>query len=383
MKYIYYLFLGILFTSCSTNQSLFFGKNRKIIKAIEQNPIFQDHFTGFVLFDPIKKQKLIDMNGDKYFTPASNTKIFTFYTALNILGDSIPVLNYQMQDSLFVFQGTGNPLFLNPKYSDTTAFSILRDSSKILTYNSDNNHNPKYGSGWAWDDAPYDYQAEITPFPIYGNLDSENHPIPFSDSFFVKILSDTLHQKVVLGSALPYFPFHTVYIPTPDSLYILLLHESDNHIAEQLLAMASQKQLAMQDNTALIQFALQNFFSDLKHPPRWVDGSGLSRYNLFTPSSIVSTLEKIYHKIGWKTIQRYFPAGGDSGTLKNYYKGINDPYIFAKTGTLSNNHNISGYLITKRGHILIFSFMHNHYIYGSKKVKIEMEKIFRKIWEEY
>ncbi len=383
MKYALYIVLGIFLASCSTTSPIYYGKNRRIVKSIEQNPILQDHFTGFVLYDIANQKKKIDINGDKYFTPASNTKIFTFYTALNILGDSIPVLIYQVSDSLLVFQGTGNPLFLNPKYSDTTAFSILKDASKKLIYNSNNNFNKKYGSGWAWDDAPYSYQSEITPFPIYGNLDSTNHPIAFSDSSFVKILSDTLHQIVEIGNRLPYMPFHTINIPTPDSLYILLLHESDNHVAEQLLAMMGQKQFAEQKNKEVIQYAKENFFNDLQNPPRWVDGSGLSRYNLFTPNSIISTLHKIYNKIGWEAIQIYFPAGGDSGTLKNFFQSENGPYVYAKTGTLSNNHNLSGFIITKKGNILIFSFMHNHYIYGSKKVKIEMEKILKSIWERY
>ena len=383
MKYIYYILLGFLLTSCKVSHTVYYGKNWKLAKSIAENPIFQDHFTGFVLYDPLKKKNLIDINGDKYFTPASNTKIFTFYTALNFLGDSMPVLNYQVLDSVLVFQGTGNPLFLNPKFSDTTVFSILKDTSKTLIYNTDNNKNEKYGSGWAWDDAPYEYQAEITPFPIFGNLDVNHYPIAFSDSIFTSMLSDTIHREISLGKTLPYIPFHTISIPTPDSMYIVLLHESDNHMAEQILAMASQKKLAKQDTKAIIQLAEENLFSDLSNKPRWVDGSGLSRYNLFTPNAFISTLQKIYNKIGWKEIQKYFPAGGDSGTLKDYYSGKNGPYIFAKTGTLSNNHNLSGYLITKKGHILIFSFMHNHYIYSSKKVKPEMAKIFERIWEKY
>jgi len=383
MKYALYIILSILLTSCTTTKPIYFGKNRKIIKAIERNPIFQDHFTGFVLYDIAKNKKKIDINGDKYFTPASNTKIFTFYAALNILGDSIPVLSYQKTDSLIVFQGTGNPLFLNPKYCDIKAYSVLKDTSRKLIYNSDNNFNEKYGSGWAWDDAPYSYQTEITPFPIYGNLDSINDPITFSDSILVKMLSDTLHQNVTIGNQLPYLPYNSINIPTPDSLYILLLHESDNHVAEQLLVMMGQKQFGEQKNKEVIKYAKEYFFNDLTNPPRWVDGSGLSRYNLFTPNSIISTLQKIYDQIGWDAIKIYFPAGGDSGTIKNFYQNENKPYIYAKTGTLSNNHNLSGYIITKKRNNLIFSFMHNHYIYGSKTVKIEMEKVLKSIWERY
>ena len=78
----------------------------------------------------------------------------------------------------------------------------------------------------------------------------------------------------------------------------------------------------------------------------------------------------------------FLPNGGESGTLKNYFKK-DKPYIFAKRGTLSNNHNISGYLKTKSGKILIFSYMNNHYMGSSTDRKIEMEKVFKSLYENY
>jgi D-alanyl-D-alanine carboxypeptidase/D-alanyl-D-alanine-endopeptidase (penicillin-binding protein 4) len=80
-----------------------------------------------------------------------------------------------------------------------------------------------------------------------------------------------------------------------------------------------------------------------------------------------------------------FPAGGESGTIKNWYAALDgeDPYVYAKTGTLSNNHCLSGFLITKSGRKLLFSFMNNHYVTSSSIVKAEMEKVLRHIRSRY
>jgi D-alanyl-D-alanine carboxypeptidase/D-alanyl-D-alanine-endopeptidase (penicillin-binding protein 4) len=110
------------------------------------------------------------------------------------------------------------------------------------------------------------------------------------------------------------------------------------------------------------RFVLENHLSDLEQPPSWVDGSGLSRYNLFTPESIVHVLYKLYVEIPKERLFQFFPTGGVSGTLEDWYSGNPEPYLFAKTGSLSNNHCLSGYLLTKSGKILIFSFMNNHFM---------------------
>ena len=81
--------LAVMLGAC-VSQAAF---KRQLIAAEEK---FNDHI-GFVLYDPGSRKTLIEFNSARYFTPASNTKIFTFYTALQILGDSVPALKYTIR----------------------------------------------------------------------------------------------------------------------------------------------------------------------------------------------------------------------------------------------------------------------------------------------
>jgi D-alanyl-D-alanine carboxypeptidase/D-alanyl-D-alanine-endopeptidase (penicillin-binding protein 4) len=58
---------------------------------VENSEVFQRGFTGFALFDPEERQLLYQYQADKYFTPASNTKILTFYAAQTLLRGEWPV----------------------------------------------------------------------------------------------------------------------------------------------------------------------------------------------------------------------------------------------------------------------------------------------------
>ena len=76
------------------------------------------------------------------------------------------------------------------------------------------------------------------------------------------------------------------------------------------------------------------------------------------------------------------PASGESGTLKNSYKA-SKPYIYAKTGTLRNNHSLSGLLITKSGKTLYFSFMNSNYTVPNSQLKQAMEEILITVHDQY
>jgi serine-type D-Ala-D-Ala carboxypeptidase/endopeptidase (penicillin-binding protein 4) len=428
MRYSPLLLLLAIASSCSTVSLL-----KKEILATETE--LKDH-TGFMLYDPDSKRTIYEHQSAHYFTPASNTKIFTLYASLNILGDSIPALKYVVhQDSLIVW-GTGDASFLYPETDQNSkVFDFLSDSSKRLFLSTANFQTTNYGPGWAWDDYNDYYSSERSSFPVYGNLisiqsftddrlifsplyfsnqvvtASENKPsmeiirdedsnqltvykgeqkkekkfnIPFrySTDLIAELLADTLNKSVDEINLLLPKDASTLYSIPSDSLYKVMMQQSDNFIAEQLLLTCSGILSDTLRPEIAINYSKKNLLADLPDEPIWIDGSGLSRYNLFTPRSIVKLWEKIYEKVPRERLFPLLAIGGKAGTIRNFYKA-DQPYIFGKTGSLSNNHCLSGYLVTKKGKTLIFSFMSNNFVTPTSEVRKRMEKILKTVHEKY
>ncbi len=419
MRYfIALLILFITLSSCSTAY--------RVKRELKQSQEKTSYFKGFVLYNPETKKEIINHNGAKYFTPASNTKLYTFYTSYKTFKDSVPSLAYYKTKDSIIIKGTADPSFLYG-FDDTKVFDFLKQQKDTIYLADVSINDTPYGSGWAWDDFPYYYMPEKSLFPMYGNIVTykhENNTIVSFPSFFKKnstlldstslnreltknqfyfpkgrikkkevpfitsnglvgqLLTDTLQRIVKVIPNKIHYNYSIMRGIAYDSLYKRMLVVSDNLIAEQLLLQVGQKVSNSYSVANAIEYSLGHYLQDLPQKPRWVDGSGLSRYNLFSPNDMVFLLDKMYKEIPLQKLLGYFPVGGESGTLKKWY--ANDkPYVFAKSGSLSNNYNLSGYLITKKGTVLIFSAMNNHYKIPTSKLKLEIEKTLKEIYNSY
>lgn len=402
----------------------------KQFRDVEKN--FHDH-TGFVLYDVAANKTVYDYNGSSYFTPASNTKIFTFYTSLKLLGDSIPAFKYVQQSDSLIVWGTGDPSLLNPNVAPSQrSFDFLKAQPGRLFISTGNFQTTAFGSGWAWDDYNDYYSAERSGFPIYGNtmfvsaigqqvrvvppyfqqfvsytregspteivrnVDSniltvslpitrrlkKDVPMRTNPDLVARLLSDTLRRPVRVLDRAPHPNAKVFYSERADSLYKVMMQESDNFLAEQLLLVCAGVISDTLKPEIAIEHMKQRYFADFPDPVLWVDGSGLSRYNLFTPRTIVALWRKIYDDVPGERLFPLLAIGGKAGTIKNYFKGTS-PYIFGKTGSLSNNHCLSGYLVTRSGKTLIFSFMNSNFTVSTAEVRRNMQRILNLIYEKY
>ncbi|MFH4965921.1 D-alanyl-D-alanine carboxypeptidase [Gaetbulibacter sp. M235] len=412
------LFISALF-SC---KSAYISKN--ITKSFNDS-FYNNQFTGLLVYNPKTHDTVFKYNADKYFTPASNTKIFTLYTALHTLPEQIPAFKYTIQNDTITILGTGNPAFLHTFFNDSTALKMAKNYKKVnLVLN--NLSDDKFGPGWAWEDYYTYFSPERTSFPMYGNVvtisnndslqstpsilkediqfsENEKHRSYNENSFYYntkerdtievpmvidtmlvsKLWNDILPNKVVLSNYSGEKMEHIAYSVPSDTLYKRMMLVSDNFLAEQILIMASSTLSDTLSSSKMRDYVLNNQLKDLKQKPRWVDGSGLSRYNLFTPTSFVQVLSKLYDEIPKERLYNLFPVGGESGTLKKYYSGVSNPYIHAKSGTVGNNYSLSGYLVTNSGETLIFSFMNNHYKTPTNEVKKRMQSVFELLRDNY
>ena len=93
---------------------------------------------------------------------------------------------------------------------------------------------------------------------------------------------------------------------------------------------------------------------------RQVDGSGLSRYNMVQPSTLVSVLRMMRSANGQDLFYNSLPVAGVNGTLRRRFLGTPaQGRVRAKTGTLQGVRALSGYLETLSGEPIVFSILVN------------------------
>jgi len=433
------LILFVFLQACSpahTVQSNMGGRDKALDEMLKQ-PGFQSAQVGVCLYDPSSSSYKVNYQGDKYFIPASNTKLFSLYAGMKYLGDSLVGMRYLADDTALYILPSGDPTLLHPSFPDQPVIRFLQHSRKHLYLTNGNWMDKPLGRGWAWDDYNDDYMSERSGFPVYGNLirwvsDSLsasfysipdiNWPVRFSTDTTKKIfhvqrdltgnafeitegkggrtreqdvpfitegvasaallLKDTVGREVRVGGRVPRGAgAGTLYSRPVDSMFRPMMYNSDNFFAEQTLLMVSNELLGNMSDSRIIDTLLKTDLKDLPQHPFWVDGCGLSRNDLFTPQDFIWLLNRLKNEFGLDRMKRILPTGG-TGTLASYYRQ-DSGYIFAKTGSLSGVVALSGYLITQKGHLLLFSILINNYTGSGVTARRQMEQLIHTFRSNY
>jgi serine-type D-Ala-D-Ala carboxypeptidase/endopeptidase (penicillin-binding protein 4) len=384
---------------------------------------------GLAIYNDTKGQWLTKYQSDHYFTPASNTKILATYLGLQFLGDSLPGWKMaENADTLFLMP-LGDPSFMHPEFRYQPVVDIIKNTKKqVVIVGNQQDQFEVFGSGWSWADYAEDYQPERSRMPIYGNVvhfyqsnkkleaikpfyffkdvvdldkveeknwsrnrlgnrfftTNENNKskyfqVPFSQEDIpmvkaLELLSDTLGKKISLqkNATIPVTSYKTIKTVPTDSLLKIMMLRSDNFYADQIVLMASEQLFGKMDDAALIDSAKKLFFADLPQRMRWVDGSGLSRYNLNTPENYIAILQQMQAKFGEARVKNIFEKGGE-GTIAAYYKNFPGT-MYAKTGTLGGQVALSGFIYTPKQQKLYFSVLvANHMSPSSALVRRAVE----------
>ncbi len=237
----------------------------------------------------------------------------------------------------------------------------------------ENSFQPVYQS-----DPQFKFSHQYVPFKTI-----QNPIFPNKTPTSLQLLMDTLGNESGLIKILARHDFlsNVIHSQPTDSLLKITMHRSDNFLAEQTLLMVSNEKLGFMSDEKIIDTLLKTDLKDLPQPPSWVDGSGLSRYDLFTPQDFVYILNKMKKEFGLTRIENILPTG-NTGTLAGLYKNLNGK-IFAKTGTLGNQVALSGFLTTKKGKLLIFSTLINNHQSSATEVRKSIEKVLQGIRSMY
>jgi D-alanyl-D-alanine carboxypeptidase/D-alanyl-D-alanine-endopeptidase (penicillin-binding protein 4) len=450
----YSLFFLLLFAACAPQKQL----QKQAQQSILQDPALSKAHVGISLYDVAEKKYLFNYQGDKYFVPASNTKLVTCFAALKYLGDSLVGLRYLENDTALFLLPAADPTFLHPEFKKQPVGAFLKATTKNLYITDQDWKDRAWGSGWGWSDYNESYMAERSPLPVYGNtvtwvqeaaapnaapnegndfepsasiysIPEVNWKVRFTadtaakafdvqrelaDNIFhitqgkekkkeleIPFVTNGLQAAIELlpdsiGKEITYKAWKTtrglqplikstkpkvVYSQPTDSMLKPMMHRSDNFYAEQTLLMVSNQKLGVMSDRLIIDTLLKSDLADLPQAPRWVDGSGLSRYNLFSPQDFVIILDKMQQQFGIERLKNILPTGG-RGTLGNFYKQ-DSGYIFAKTGTLAGVVALSGYLYTKKNKMIIFSVLVNNHNGNAVAIRRNVEAFLTSIRNQY
>lgn len=437
------LILGsVLLLSCASQKQATIAKQRQ---QLINDSALTNAFVGIAVYDTESSKYLHQYNSNKYFVPASNTKLPTLYAGMKYLGAQLPGLQYKEENDTLYIQPTGDPTLLHVDYKTQPVVDFLKKQTKPIVINNSNWKAEALGYGWAWDDYLGYYMTERSPLPVYGNyikwiqqrnveerdgkMDTsgivftdpevnwdvqfktgkttafdvtrprtENKytitegkeinkelEIPFVTNGLqsaLELLKDTIHKTIAEHNFQihQFSNFQILYSQPVDSMFKPLMYRSDNFFAEQTLMMVSNQLFGEMDEQKLIAHLLENDLSGFPQKPRWVDGSGLSRYNLFTPEDFVWLLLKMKDEFGLDRLKTILPTG-NTGTLRNYY--VNEAgLIFAKTGSLTGHLALSGFLISAKNKLLVFSVIVNNHNTSAAAVRRAVEKFLQSVRRE-
>ena len=381
--------------------------NSKIKRWVSSQDNLKNAYVSIALKPIQKNKKIKGVNISKFMTPASNIKLLTVLASIKS-GDSINSLKYKFVSDTLHISPTGYPLLEHPLYPDLELANLLRSANTIV-YHKSSEKIERYGPAWAWDDFTEYFSPERSSLPIYGNvimitklengelrikpnifninLDSTSSQsytrkenkndftinplkIKLNDTILIPyIVSDEntiglikhLTMKEVISGSNDIINSDNLYSKVSEKIYQSILKKSDNLISESLLANVGFSYTDTISVDVGISKTLEKLDAEIQNGVNWFDGSGLSRYNMVTPKAIIYTLNEIYNYWGLKKIKNFFP--------NNYVIEGEERFVWGKTGTLRNNHNYSGYIITDKGKSYFFTIMINHFTKDLSEIK--------------
>jgi D-alanyl-D-alanine carboxypeptidase/D-alanyl-D-alanine-endopeptidase (penicillin-binding protein 4) len=182
-------------------------------------------------------------------------------------------------------------------------------------------------------------------------------------------------------SAIPGAELATLESPPLRELIMLTNQNSNNLYAEVLLKTlgVTYGDSPVTDASAAGGVAIATALAELGIDPttvRLADGSGLSRHNLVTPAAMVETLQAMARHPQADIFRNSLAVAGINGTLRNRLGGTAlENRVQGKSGALTGNVSLSGYLQPPDYEPLVFSIMINHSDQHARVLREQIDEI--------
>jgi len=405
--------LATLFFIIFSLNNLFAEAPEKIIKEIVDiiSGIPASTKMAIMIYDPLTQDTLVSINHTETMIPASNTKLFTTATALELMGgdyllstkilsDDDGLSDGTIEGNLYI-QGFGNPTFSTEDLEELIN-QLYQSGLRKITGNvvGDDTY---FDDVYSRDDWISEERANVKLPPISALVIDRNRTIVTKKrkgryrNYFVNVDNPPLFAAKKLREKLIAYGVEvggqSISGQTVDDAKPLvessielreLLKEinksSDNFYAECLFKTLGSAYSGQQGNSFFSTQAILNYIEDnsiYSIGTKIVDGSGISRFDQVTAGALIGLLEKVYFNI--KQFDDFFNSlsiAGVDGTLKKRMIGTSAENNFrGKTGTLNGVCSLAGYVTTADEDDLIVCMMFEFTTGGANKYKNIQDRI--------
>jgi len=393
------LFLPIVLSAQSSDTP--YASTISSIPAKDMGIYIEDLRTGDVV---------LDVNGEKMFTPASVTKLVTTSTALNtskpnarFITDVVAQgeVNGGVLHGNIVIKACGDPTIesrhfpSNKGFADKVAAAVKSMGINKVTGTVVAKYRSEYEqpapAGWMDEDLIYPYGTEFHAVNYMDNVISASPAGKTTPETPGAIIKRTGRNRRVRGSkTVELASAMQIANPDPEStlcraviralekvnvevgdeevrtdgrqklvyshkspamieIITSLMYRSDNLMAEGMLRATAPGKTREQAARQELDF-WKNKGVDVKGIVI-EDGSGLSRNNRISPYFLAEVLDWMrLHKNPNNQYVNIFPVAGRSGTMRNFLKGTKlDGKLVAKTGSMRNVQCYAGFKIDDNG----------------------------------
>lgn len=363
------------------------------------------------IYNPLTQDTIFCLNHTESMIPASNTKLFTTATALELMGGkhllSTKILSEednlsdQTIDGNLYLKGYGNPTFTSDELEEMVN-QLYQSGLRFITGNivGDDTY---FDNIYSRDDWISDERANVKLPPISALVIDRNRTIVTKKkkgryrNYFVDVKNPPLYAAKLLKEKLISYGIEVkgeaISGQCPSNAKTLAessveLRElikpvnknSDNFYAEVLFKSLGTAYSGQQGNSFFSTQAILSYISDngiYSNGTNIVDGSGISRFDQVTAGALVGLLEKIYFNI--RQFDEFYGSlsiAGIDGTLKKRMIGTSAENNFrGKTGTLNGVSSLAGYVTNSDDDDIIVCMMFEFTQGGANKYKNIQDRV--------